>query len=412
MNNVKWVNDLKVRAAYGENGNDAIPDHLYEDTYTTNPAYSGAFNFGSYDLGGTNNSALTGAGLYQLGNPYIHWETNKTTNIGFDAALFKNRVTVSFSWFNRITDGLLAVVPITGLQGDALSPYVNSMKFSNKGMELELGYNNTLGDVRYEMNFNIATYRNKVLRTDDFNTPLIDGGYGSTGRNLNKSIIGMPVSGFFGYVQEGIFQSADEYTKEGVTYTGLTAATAAGHFKFKDLNGDKKIDANDKTFIGSPHPKFTGGYNLNLYYKNFDLGIFFQGVVGNKIFNYWRAYSVFPGKQGEGADDTWSPSNTSAKLPIWDKYSINSLDAEPSSFFVEDGSYLRLKSLQLGYNFPATKAFSKIRVYVQGYNLATFTKYSGIDPEITTGGVTSYGIDFGGNYPISRKIIFGINLGL
>lgn len=412
LSNVDWISDLKLRVAYGENGNDAIPDHLYEDIYTINPSYSGAFNYSSYDLGGTNDSALLGAGINQLGNPYIHWETNKTTNVGFDAALFKSKLTVSFSWFNRTTKDLLAVVPVSGLLGDGLAPFQNVMRFSNKGIEVELGYNNNFGKVAYDMNFNISTYRNRVEHTDDFEDPLIGGSYGSTHLNLNKSVVGMPVSSFFGLVKEGIFQSGEEYTKYGVTEPGLTGANAAGHFKFRDINGDKKIDDNDRTFIGSPHPKFSAGYNLNVSYKNFDVAIFLQGVWGNKIFNYWRAYTVFPGMQGKGADDTWSPSNTGAKLPVWDKFSAVTKDAAPSDFFVEDGSYLRLKSLQLGYTLPSGRAFNKLRIYVQGYNLATFTKYTGIDPEITTGGVDSYGIDFGGNYPLSTKIIFGVNLGL
>lgn len=411
LENVSWINDLKLRVAYGENGNDAIPDNLYEDIYTTNPDYSGAFNYSSYALGGSNNVALTGAGIYQLGNPYIHWEKNITTNIGFDAALF-NKLNISFSWFNRTTDDLLAVVPITGLRGDALAPYQNIMRFSNKGVELELGYNNTLGRLKYDMSFNISTYRNKVEHTDDFNTPLFGGSYGSTGLNLNKSIVGRPVSSFFGLIQEGIFQTNEEYVKNGVTQPGLTATNAAGHFKFRDINNDKKIDDNDRTFIGSPHPKLSAGYSLNLEYRNFDINIFLQGVWGNKIFNYWRAYTVFPGKQGEGADNTWSSTNTGAKLPIWDNVSGQTKDAAPSSFFIEDGSYLRVKSLQLGYTFSANKYFNKLRAYVQAFNLATFTKYKGIDPEITTGGVGSYGIDFGGNYPLSTKIIFGVNLGL
>ncbi len=407
MQNVSWVNDLKLRAAYGENGNNAIPSGLYQDSYTT----SGYINYSSYDLDGTNNSAFTGAGLFQLGNPYIHWETNKTTNLGFDATLFDNRFTVAFSWFDRKTKDLLAVPPITGLRGDALSPFENIMQFSNKGIELELGYNNKIGELSYDMNFNIATYRNNVDYISRDSTAHIDGNsYAPTHFSLTRSEVGRPLSSFFGFVQEGIFQSADDYTKYGVTHNGLTAATAAGHFKFKDINNDGKINDDDRTFIGNPHPKFSYGYNLNLYYKNFDLGIFLQGVSGNQIFNYWRAYTVFPGAQGEGADNTWSPTNTNAKLPIWN--STSSDDIKPSSFFIEDGSYLRLKSLQLGYTFPASKAFSKIRVYVQGYNLATFTKYSGIDPEISTGSATNIGVDFGGNYPISKKFIIGLNVGL
>ena len=406
MQRFTWLSDLKLRAAYGENGNNAIPADLYEDRYTT----SGYVNYSSYDLNGTNNSAFTGAGLYQLGNPKIHWETNKTTNIGFDA-MFQNKFTVSFSWFNRVTKDLLAVPPLSGLRGDALAPYENIMQFSNKGIELELGYRNRIGQVSYDMNFNVATYKNNVDYISSDPTAHIDGNaYAPTHFALTRSVVDMPVSSFFGFIQDGIFQSADDYTKNGVMHHGLTAATAAGHFKFRDINSDKKINDDDRTFIGNPHPKFSYGYNLNLNYKNFDMGIFLQGVSGNKIFNYWRVNSVFPGATGEGSDDTWSPTNTGAKLPIWN--STTSDDIKPSSFFVEDGSYLRLKSLQFGYTFHATKAFSKMRFYIQGFNLATFTKYTGIDPEISIGNATNYGVDFGGNYPISRKIVFGINFGL
>jgi len=407
MQRFTWLSDLKLRAAYGENGNNAIPADLYEDRYATN----GYVNYSSYDLNGTNNSAFTGAGLYQLGNPKIHWETNKTTNIGFDASMFQNKFSIAFSWFNRVTKDLLAVPPVTGLRGDALAPYENIMQFSNKGIELELGYRNRLGQVSYDMNFNVATYKNNVDHISDDPTAHIDGNaYAPTHFALTRSIVGIPVSSFFGFIQDGIFQSADDYTKNGVIHNGLKAATAAGHFKFRDINSDKKINDDDRTFIGNPHPKFSYGYNLNLNYNNFDMGIFLQGVSGNKIFNYWRVNSVFPGATGEGSDDTWSPTNTGAKLPIWN--STTSDDIKPSSFFVEDGSYLRLKSLQFGYTFHATKAFSKMRFYIQGFNLATFTKYTGIDPEISIGNATNYGVDFGGNYPISRKIVFGINFGL
>ncbi len=404
MQKIGWINDLKLRAAVGSNGNDAIPSGLYLNQYNTNTYVS------SYDIGGTNTSAQTGVGLYQIGNPYIHWETNKTTNIGFDATLFK-RLSVSFSWFNRETKDLLAVPPFPGLQGDALAPFENIMKFSNKGVELELGYSGKIGKVGYDMNFNISTYRNKVLYIDGDTAAHLDGdSYAPTHFSLTRSVVGRPVSSFFGFVEEGIFQSGDEYTKYGVTETGLTAANAAGHFKFKDINHDGVINEDDRTFIGSPHPKFSYGFNLNLYYANLDVGIFLQGVAGNKIFNYWRAYSVWPGTQGKGSDDTWSPDNTSAKLPIWNSDATD--DIKPSSFFVEDGSYMRIKSLQLGYTFPKSKAFSKLRVYVQGYNLATFTKYSGIDPEISTGSATNAGVDFGGNYPLARKFLIGVNLGL
>lgn len=411
MEKIDWLNELKLRAAYGENGNDAIPSGQYltqytADTYTT-----------YYDLGGTNNSAILGFAPYQLGNPSIHWETNKTTNLGFDASLLKNSISVSFNWFNRTTDGLLYAPAVTYLQGDVIAPYKNIMKFRNKGIELEAGYHSPVNrKFSYEMNANFATYRNEVLYIDGTPNSFIGGAsYGSTHFDLNRSVVGMPVSSFFGYIQEGIFQSADEITNHA-TQTNITPQNGIGHFKFKDISGpngkpDGFVNDYDRTFLGSPHPKFTYGYNINLNYKNFDLSIFIQGVAGNKIFNYWRVVSQWPGAYGAGSTNTWSPDNTDAKLPIWSATTAGT-DNVPSSFFIEDGSYLRFKNVSLGYNIPASKTFSRLRVYIQGYNLFTITKYSGIDPEISTGDAGSAGVDFGGNYPVSRKFILGINIGL
>jgi TonB-dependent starch-binding outer membrane protein SusC len=410
LKEVTWVNDLKLRAAIGTNGNDAIPSGLYLNQYNTN-AYTS-----SYDLGGLNNAAETGVGLYQIGNPYIHWETNQTTNVGFDATLFKNSLNIAFSWFDRKTKDLLGVPPITGLAGDALAPYENIMKFSNKGVELEMGYKNTVNKLNYDLSFEVSTYKNNVDYIDGDPESHLDGdSYAPTHFSLTRSIVGMPVSSFFGYVQEGIFQSADDFTAYGVAHPGLNASNAAGHFKFKDISGvdgipDGKIDEYDRTFIGSPHPKFNYGFNLTLNYNRFDLGMSLQGIYGNKLFNYWRAYTVFPGAMGKGADDTWSLTNTDAKLPIWNNLATN--DKMPSSFFVEDGSYLRIRNLQLGYTISKTKYFSKLRIYIQANNLLTITKYTGIDPEISTGSATNAGVDFGGNYPIARNFLVGINLGL
>ena len=159
--------------------------------------------------------------------------------------------------------------------------------------------------------------------------------------------------------------------------------------------------------------RFSYGYNLNLYYKNFDFGVFLQGVYGNKIFNYWRSFSEWPGMLGSGSLDTWTSSHTNAKLPMYTQDNINNnYDNVPSSFFVENGSYLRVKTLQIGYTFPKNKAFNRLRVYVQGFNLLTFTKYSGMDPEVNSGDPGSLGIDYGTQYPLSRKILFGVDLSL
>ena len=407
MDELLWINDLKLRAAVGTSGNDgSLPTGAtINQFYTSN-------QFTYYDLGGTNNSALQGFALRSIGNPGLQWEVNKSTNLGFDATLFKNSVTISFNWFNRVTDKLLYQPPASVLAGIADAPFRNIMNFTNKGMELEVGYNSPKqGDFSYNANFNIATYRNNVNYINgDPSAFILSSDYARSNIFLSRSVVDKPISQFFGYIQEGIFQSADEVTNHA-TQPGIDATNGVGHFKFKDLNGDGVIDDNDRTYIGSPHPKFTYGLSLGCNYKKFDLSVLIQGVSGNKIFNYWRLYSRWPGQLGAGSLDTWSPENKGASLPIYSN-ALGTLDGKPSTFFIEDGSYLRVKNIQLGYTLPAIKGISKLRVYVQSFNLFTITKYTGIDPEISNGTAQGVGIDYGGNYPISSKLLFGINLAL
>ena len=414
LKNITWLNDLKLRASYGTAGNDAVPSGEYLTTLKGD-------NFGNYDLGGTNTSSFPGFYTYQLGNPQLHWETNKTTNIGFDASLFNNSLTASFNWYNRTTDGLIYQPPSSGTQGSALAAYENIMNFTNKGIELELTYNTHIGDVKIDMGGNITTDQNRVNYIDGLPGAFIQGGqYGSNGAiYLTRSIVGKPVSEFYGYVYQGLYTNQAEVTghaDEGAF--GITPTNALGHVMYKDLNNDGKIDESDETALGSPIPKFTYGYNINFNYKNFDLGIFLQGSYGGKIFNYAKVSQEFPNAYGNGgfggltagALNTWSPSNPNATLPIFSQDGVN--DLSPSSFFVESGSYLRVKTAQIGYTFTKIKGIKRLRVYAQGYNLLTITKYSGMDPEVNDGNPTDLGIDYGTAYPISQKFIFGVNLGL
>lgn len=413
LQKVDWINDLKLRGSYGSTGNDAIPSGLYLATLGTG-------SFGYYDLDGKNTSSMQGYYPNQIGNPNLHWETNVTTNIGFDALLFNNKLSASFNWFDKKTKGLLYAPPSTGTAGAASSPWQNVMTFTNKGVELELGYHSHVGKVNFDMNFNIATYRNKVVYINGVDSAFIagggyDAGYGTL---LTRSVVGKPVSSFYGYVQDGIFQNASEINSYATQPGGLTADNGVGHFRFKDISGaggkpDGVVNDKDETYLGNPNPKFTYGYSLNVYYKQFDLGIFLQGVYGNKIFNYWRKYSRWPGALEAGSLDTWTSSNTKASLPIYTQDGLNvNHDALPSSYFIENGSYLRLKSLQLGYTFNKLKGVDRLRIYVQAFNLFTVTKYSGLDPEVSTGDPNSLGIDYGTAYPISTKVLFGVNLGL
>jgi hypothetical protein len=294
------------------------------------------------------------------------------------------------------------------------------MNFSNKGIELELGYHSKIGQVHYDMGFNIATDKNRVNYIDGLPGAFVQGGlFGSNNSTfLTRSVVGQPVSSFYGYVYQGLYRNAaDVASHADESSLGITPTNALGNVMYKDLNGDKKIDQSDQTFIGSPIPKFTYGYNLNVSYKSVDLGIFFQGSYGSKIFNYGKAMQEIPnanpglGGLTVGALNTWSPSNPNAPLPIFAQGSAANTIA-PSSFFVESGSYLRLKMAQIGYTLPKIKGIRKLRVYAQAFNLLTITKYSGQDPEVNDGNPTNLGIDYGTAYPISQKFVFGLNLGL
>lgn len=416
LKDVTWLNDLKLRASYGGSGNNAS---LAAGEYLT--TLSGG-NFGNYDLGGTNTTSMSGYYTYQLGNPYLHWETNLTTNIGFDAALFHNSFSVAFSWYNKNTKGLIYAPVSSGTEGSALSPYLNTMNFSNKGIELELGYNSHIGDVKYDMAFNITTDKNRVNYINGLSGTFLQGGqYGSNGANyLTRSIVGQPISSFYGFQYQGLYKTSAEVSNHATEdYLGITSANALGNAMYKDLNGDGKIDASDETYLGSPIPKFTYGYSLNLSYKSIDFGLFFQGSYGNKIYNYARVAEEFPNGNGSGlgglsagALNTWSPSNSNGTLPIFAQNSSVINPPAPSSFFVESGSYLRLKTATIGYTIPNIKGIRRLRVYVQAFNLLTITKYSGIDPEVNDGSPQNLGIDYGTAYPISQKFLFGVNMGL
>ncbi len=378
--------------------------------------------FGNYDLGGTNTSSLIGYYPSQIANPNLHWEVNKTTNIGFDASLFNNSLTASFNWYNRVTNQLIYNPPFSGTAGSQTAPYQNIMNFSNKGIELELGYHSKIGEVHYDMGFNITTDQNKVNYIDGQPDAFIQGGvFGSNNAIfLTRSVVGQPVSSFYGFQYQGLYRTANDVSTHATEGSlGITPTNALGNMMYKDLNGDGKIDESDKTFLGSPIPKFTYGYNLNVSYKSFDLGVFFQGSYGSKIFNYGRTMQEFPnvnaaglGGLTVGALNTWSATNPNAVLPIFAQNSSVSQPPPPSSFFVESGSYLRLKMAQVGYTLPKIKGIRRLRVYAEAFNLLTITKYSGQDPEVNDGNPQNLGIDYGTAYPISQKFVFGINLGL
>jgi hypothetical protein len=355
----------------------------------------------------------------QFGNANAKWETTSSTNIGFDAALLGGRFDVIFDWYTRSTTDMLFPVEVPLTQGIANNPFVNIGEMNNKGVDVGLNYNGTAlsNQLKFTIGTNFSTYRNNVVKTNgDPNT--IYTGFGLRIPAVTATRQGTPLSSFYGYTIDGIFQSDSEGAAHAKQRNGID--NVAGRFKFRDVNTDGIINAADQGFIGSPHPDFAYGFNLNASFKNFTFTAFAQGVQGNELFNYVRYWTDFQTFQGNRSTrmlyESWTPGKTDAKLPM-----LRSGDASssvPSDYFLEDGSYLRIKNIQLGYNLPlkwiSKAGMSSAHVYVQGQNLFTFTKYTGLDPEINLRGYgdgndRQLGVDEGA-YPSAKNFLFGVNV--
>ncbi|MGN6181526.1 MAG: SusC/RagA family TonB-linked outer membrane protein [Mucilaginibacter sp.] len=395
--NVKNVDDLKLRASWGITGNQEIGDYNTLNFYATN------HEFGTYDIQGTNNSSQTAFFATQLGNPQLKWESQKQTDIGIDLTVFHS-LTLSADYYNKTSTNVLINPVLLAVYGGANPPYINAGSFGNKGFELSIDYkDNNKGDFHYGANFNIAFNSNKVLSLTN-GVPYI------LGAQANRLTVGQPVSEFYGYVAQGLFT-----TQAQVDNSPTQPGKGLGRIKYADLNGDGTVDANDQTNIGNPNPKFISGLNLNASYHNFDASIFLSGVYGNKVYNQIRTltdFAYFAFNFGQSTLNAWSPSNPNSKIPALNVTNPNN-ELRNSSYFIENGSYLKIKSIQIGYTIPKAAlsklGVSSVRVYVQGQNLFTFTSYTGMDPEVSAGGVLNEGID-SQFYPHNRSVNIGLNV--
>ena len=397
--------DLKLRFGYGQTGNQKIGDYNSYTTYRSDIFHAG------YPIDGNQTTPAIGYDAQAFGNPKAKWETTTTTNIGLDGALFNSKLTFELDIWNRVTSDMLFTVPITFTAGDANAPALNVGQMTNKGIDFGLNYKSTVGDFRYSVGANISSYKNNVdFLTASSTTKFF--GYGSRVPAVTLTQAGSPLSSFFGYKVLGIFQS-DEEAKAWAPYGDYNKA---GKFKIADINGDGKITDDDRTIIGSPHPDFVYGLNLNLGYKAFDLTVFVNGTQGNDVFNYTRYFSDFNTFQGNRSKralyEAWQPTNKGGTTPIMD--ANDQISSRPSTYFLENGSYLRIKNVQLTYNIPKNVGkkvgLDNAQIYLQAQNLATFTKYTGLNPEIQTGADNTIGFD-GGYMPVSRTFILGLNLG-
>lgn len=404
MQGISWLNDLKLRASYGVLGSQ-------NNIVATNPFTLFGGSLGSYyDIAGTSNSVQQGFYQTSIGNPFTGWEEDVITNVGIDATLF-NRLSVSVEWYKKSINGLLFRQPLPATVGGASAPFVNIGDIQNSGVDANLKYVGTIGpDVRFTAGVNFTTYKNMVK---DIPGPgYFDGiGHQQMGR-LVRNQEGQPVSAFFGYDVVGLFSSDDEVSK-AATQTGA----APGRFRYRDANNDGAITPDDRVVLGSPNPDFTYGINLGIEFKGFDLSAFFYGSQGNELINTLKAnthfFGVYTTNKSRDLLNAWTPSNTNTDIPKVEAVSNFSTNGTMNSFFVEDGSYLRLRSLVIGYSLPSGTlnriGIRKLRPYLQAANLFTITNYSGLDPEMMNAS-QNFGIDWG-NFPNNIKnFIVGLEL--
>lgn len=411
MGDIPWMSDLKLRASYGELGNQFIPDYRFVDVF------GGGVGSTFYDIAGNNSSPETGYALTAFGNPLIKWETSKTYNVGFDLGLLENDLTVVLDVYQRNTSDLLYNPPLPATAGVAAAPFKNVGGMKNVGFDLGVNYSkNITKDLGFNVSLNASHYRNEITTiadnveeffpTDNLTERLPQGNTAF----INK--IGSPLSAFRGFEVVSLIQNEADLK-------GQPAGSAIGGLKFRDIDGDGAITDKDAGVIGSPHPDLTLGLNFGLDYKNFDAQLFILGVYGNDIFNATKIQSQFQNFNSNVGIDVVEKQGTGLTPKL------NSLDAgsrNSSTFFIEDGSYTRLGNLAIGYKLPADllrkAGVSSLRAYLQGQNLFTITKYSGVDPAVSNANIGNSGnvndLRTGydnGNYPNNKIVTFGINLG-
>lgn len=411
-----FLENVKIRAGYGEIGNERIESgEIGNERIESYYPYLTPIEQQQYYTIGVSQTRTNGAGTSALGNPDVQWETSTQSNIGLDLMFWDGKLSTTMDYYIRKTDNILLAQQVPQVSGfGSLTRNVGGME--NKGFEFSATYKESKGDFSYDIAANFSTVKNKVTNlgnTDalvasfDYDYVLIDfqGAFG----NIIRSEVGQPYGQFFGWETDGIFQNQteiDQYTHEGEK---IQPGALPGDFRFKDNSGDGKIDDADKVFIGNPIPDFIFGLTFNASYRKFDLSMSFQGQAGNEIYNAAKYYFMkFDGRQNvrtEYLDEYWKGENSSNSQPIvTQNLNRNQANFRNSDYYIEDGSYIRLQNIQLGYNFsPFVKGGFKpdCRIYVSSQNLLTITGYSGFEPE-----VSSIGVDRG-VYPQSTTFMIG-----
>ena len=390
MKSLDWLNEFKIRASWGKNGNDLINNEASYSKFVLNNTS------GAYDMAGTDNSVLAAVIKDRSANTSLRWEVTTQTNIGFDAEFFNNRLAVSFDWYNKDTDDMLIDRPYIGVIGEGGTYAYNGASLNNKGVEGIITWRNTVGDFRYEVSANISHYKNIITSLPDDIYYTWGGGNG-----VDKSIVGQPYGSWFGYVTDGLFKT-EESLYNGIEQTGK----GLGRIRYKDISGNNIINDEDRDWLGSDHPRLTGGLNIALAYRQFDMSMFFMGMVRDAWNNskyYTDFFQLWLGNHGKNLMNAWNPEeNYDSEIPALTLQDLNN-EGRASTYFIEDGSFLRLKNLQIGYTLPnkigKMLMIQNARIYVQAQNVFTLTRYTGVDPEV-----------LGYNYPNPRTFTLGLNV--
>ncbi len=402
-----WLDYLKLRVGWGQAGNDRIGDY---NGFTTFHTY---INSSYYSLTGDNTSSMAGFEANAFGNPEARWEATTTINLGLDANFMSNRLSVVFDLWQRNTSDMLYELSRPAVVGEADIPSVNIGDMKNNGLDLNVIWRDVMGDFRYSINANVSHYRNEIVKLSDDPDEIITAG------SLRQMVycraeLGTAFPEFFGYEVLGFFDSQAEADEHPPAFGADGTYNKPGHFKYRDVDGNGVIDADDRVYIGSPHPDFTAGLTLNLGYGPFDLDAFLYSSYGNELVNYvsrWIDYTQFGGNRSyERLYKSWGSPYLEGE-PILAIADTDQGSQEPSSHFVQDGSYLRLKTLTLSYTLPQsllnTLQMRNLQIFVQGTNLFTLTNYRGLDPEVQDW----TGIDQGA-WPTPRQFLFGVRVGI
>lgn len=413
MQNVGFIDDFKIRGGWGQMGSERVVPAANQYSF-----YYFAPGVTNYDIGRTQTGLDQGYTARRVGSDATKWETTETTNVGFDASLFNYKWDISFTYFNNDTKDLLVAKVPTAIEPIVAQPFINIGKMRNRGFDFNItNRGNITSDLRYDATLTFTHYRNTVIDIDG-NEETFFSANASRINNVSRTQAGYPIASFYGFELDGFFDDEAELNS-------LQQESArVGGWKFKDQNGDGVIDDEDRTFIGSPHPDFVAGLNLGLQYKNFDAMIFLLWNQGNDLFNFTKWFTEMRGFVGGVSKrvltDTWSPENPDAALPRLapgEESGFNNFTSgQPSSYYVEDASFLSGRTLQLGYTLPSNTlskiGISSARLYLQGQNIFTLTNYLGADPDIgnlnARGNDLSMGIDET-RYPTATQYIFGFN---